>query len=158
MIRANIDVESTIGPGSARIFSPFCLFWVSLDDRTWQLPSQSIRVVGIGSNHSKNVSSSRLTNVSISHILPVSVSIPSLPYPCLSLAVSRNPNECFNSLTVPPESVEIFDPSGQRSSKQLYGPLSEGSDLTLICLARGGKSPTLASHGGAQFGLTLGPI
>jgi len=29
--------------------------------------------------------------------------------------------------------------SNGRSLEQIYGPLSEGSDLTLLCLSKGGK-------------------
>lgn len=40
---------------------------------------------------------------------------------------------------VPPSSVEMMDSNG-RPLEQIYGPLSEGSDLTLLCLSKGGKS------------------
>lgn len=39
---------------------------------------------------------------------------------------------------VPPRSVQIVDSNG-RSLEQIYGPLSESSDLTLLCLAKGGE-------------------
>lgn len=39
---------------------------------------------------------------------------------------------------VPPSSVEIMDPSG-RSLEDIYGPLNEGAELTLLCLAKGGE-------------------
>lgn len=32
-----------------------------------------------------------------------------------------------------------------RSLEQIYGPLSEGSDLTLLCLSKGGKFHSVSS-------------
>lgn len=40
--------------------------------------------------------------------------------------------------TVPPKSVHIMDLKG-RSLEQIYGPLSESSNLTLVCISKGGK-------------------
>lgn len=45
--------------------------------------------------------------------------------------------------TVPPKSVQIMDSSGRSLEEQIYGPLSESSDLTLVCLAKGGKFQSL---------------
>lgn len=46
----------------------------------------------------------------------------------------------FSLSLAPPTSVEIMAANGTSVGQNaLYGPLSEGSDLALMCVARGGK-------------------
>lgn len=52
--------------------------------------------------------------------------------------IPNNNNNTTQLCLVPPKSVQIMDSSG-RSLEQIYGPLSEDSDLTLLCLSKGGK-------------------